>query len=268
MHPNTSIIKKSLAVSTVVVLFIVSCGGSINPVMWKSQAERRLHPQILIQPEKVAQFYQDTFRSTDDPTELFEIIVSEILYTNDFFNHASLDHLPTAEEVLLTRQDDCDGQAVLLCSVLRYAGYDAYTVVGPSHAWVEVRSEETILINYRGGDGFVKFNESSVEWDITPLILLIMEELLLLTVVFSLLFYAYERGFFTYVQEVLGYFKYVLLFFSGYILIGVLVLFAKSTLWVLWLNVFLISILLVIKGFNYLNNYWRQRDKPKRNQKK
>jgi len=199
---------------------------------------------MLIQPEKVGEFYQE-IEGDADPHSIFEVIEEEIVYTNDFFTYASLDHLPTAEEVLSSRKDDCDGQAVLLCSVLRYAGYNAYTVIGPSHAWVEVEGDEPI--NYRGGNWFVKFNESHVEWKGIILLLLMMEEFLFLTVFFSLVFYAYEKGLFTYIQEVLGYFKYVLLFFLGYILIGILVLIVKSTLWVFWGIVLLISILLAVK---------------------
>ena len=178
-------------ISAVIVVFIFICGGSVNPLSWKSQFERRMSPQMLIQPEKVDQFYQE-MGGVLDPWAAFEYIETEILYTNDFFNHASLDHLPTAEEVAHSRQDDCDGQAVLLCSLLRRAGYTAYVVIGPSHAWVEVETDEMVLINYRGGDWFVRFNESTSEWRITSLLLLVAEEFLLLTVFFSVLFYLWE----------------------------------------------------------------------------
>lgn len=247
-----SIIKKSVIISAVIVLFIFSCGGSVNPLTWKSQFERRISPYMLIQPEKVGEFYQE-IEGDADPHRIFEVIEEEIVYTNDFFTYVSLDHLPTAEEVLSSRKDDCDGQAVLLCSVLRYAEYDAYTVIGPSHAWVEVEGDEPI--NYRGGNWFVKFNESFVEWKVTTLLLLVVEEFLLLTVFLSLAFYAYEKKVLTYLQEFLGYFKYVLLFFSGYILIGILVLVIRSTLWIVWLVVLLISLLLIIKLVSKIRTY-------------
>lgn len=248
MQSRLSIIKKSVAISAVVVLFIFSCGGSFNPLSWKSQAERRVSPQVLIQPEKMASFHADIESYAEgDLYKAFEFIESEILYTSDFFNHASLDHLATAEEVLSSGQDDCDGQAVLLCSVLRYEGLNAFTVIGPSHAWVEVETDETLLINYKGGKGFVRFNESSVEWQVTPLILLVLEEFLLLVVIFSVLLFAYEKGLFTLIQEVFGYFRYVFLFLLGYVLIGALVLWTQSTLWVFGLLIVVISILLIMK---------------------
>ncbi len=217
---------------------------------WKSQVERRISPQVMIQPEKMAPFYAEIEPYTDgDPYTLFQLIESEILYTSDFFNHASLDHLPTAEEVVQTRQDDCDGQAVLLCSLLRYKGYTAYTVVGPSHAWVEVETDEQLLINYKGGKWFVKFNESYTEWRVIPLILLILEEFSLLTVLFSVLLFAHGKGIITYIQDIFGYLRYVLLFFLGYVLVGILVMWTRSTLWVLGLLLFLISILSIVKIF-------------------
>lgn len=248
-----SIIKKPAIISAVIVLFIFSCGGSANPLTWKSQFERRISPHMLIQPEKVGEFYKELDSDTD-PHSIGEAIEEEIVYANDFVTYASLDHLPTAEEVLSSRKDDCDGQAVLLCSVLRYAGYDACVVIGPSHAWVEVEGDEPI--NYRGGNWFVKFNESFVEWKGTTLLLLVVEEFLLLTVFLSLAFYAYEKKIFTYLQEFLGYFKYVLLFFSGYILIGFFILVIRSTLWIVWLVVLLISFLLIIKLVSKIRTYF------------
>lgn len=249
MQPR--LVKKSVILSAVIVLFIFSCGGSINPLMWKSQVERRISPQILIQPQEMNYYFQEVIDK--NPYEIFEFIESEIEYTDDFLNHASLDHLPTAEEVIHSGKDDCDGQAVILCSILRFKGYPAYTVVGPSHAWVEVEGYDPI--NYKGGTWFVRFNESSAEWNITSLLLLILEEFVLLTIVFSLVLYGYEKGVLMYVKEVLSYFKYVFLFFLGYILIGVFVLFAKSTLWVFWLVIFLMSLLLVMKVMGMIRKY-------------
>ncbi|KYK36797.1 MAG: transglutaminase domain-containing protein [Theionarchaea archaeon] len=247
----TSIIKKSVIISAVVVLFIFGCGGSFNPSSWKNQIERRANPDILIQPEKVASFYAQIESSINgDPEKAFEYIESEILYTSDFFNHASLDHLPTAEEVLRSGQDDCDGQAVLLCSVLRYAGYDAYVIIGPSHAWVEVNTEDPLFINSKGGTWFLKFNESHVEWRIVPFILLIVEEFLFLAVFFSVLLFTYEKGVLTYLHEIFSYVKYVLLFFCGYIMVGILVLYTRSTVWILGLIGFSIGILLIMKLFS------------------
>jgi hypothetical protein len=259
MQPR--ILAKSALLSAVIVLFIFSCGGSFNPLVWKSQCERRLSPQHLIQPEKVDQLSQEIGDVT--PYEIFEYIESRILYTHDLFNHASVDHLPTAEEVVRSGKDDCDGQAILLCSVLRNKGYTAYTAIGPSHAWVEVETDEPLLINYNGGTWFLRFNEETVEWDYTSLFLLILEEFVVLTVFFSLMFYAQGKGVFAYVKDVFGYLKYVLLFLSGYILIGVFVLMARSTLWLFWVVVFFVSLLLCIKLFEKVRRMRKPRASAK-----
>ena len=242
-----------MIISAVVVLFILSCGGSINPLIWKSQLERRISPQMMVQPEEVAEFYQEVGPGLDDLSRIVELIESEIPYANDLTNHASIDHLPTTEEVLSSRKDDCDGRAILMCSVLQYAGYDAYAVVGPSHAWVEVHADSVVSLDHRGKDWYVKFNESSVEWKLGPLLLLIIEEFTLLTLFFFALIYSYEAGVFTYVQEFLGYFKYILLFFVGYLLIGVLILVTRSTVWILGLTLILILFLALMKLISKLH---------------
>lgn len=225
MQPAT-IVGRSACASALIVFLVVGCGGSLNPWTWKTQMERLISPQQLVQPDRVAQFYANMGKST--PEEMFTYIESEIQYTSDLLNHGALNHLPTAEEVLLDGKDDCDGQAILLCSVLRYAGYTAYTVIGFSHAWVEVEDGQKTLINYRGGAWFVKFNESSVEWNVKPLFLWTVEEVLLLTVFFSLITYSYEKGILTYARELLGYLKYVLLL----LLIGIIVVVITLTFWI------------------------------------
>lgn len=247
------ILRRSMGISIVIVLFIASFGGSINPMIWKSQLERRISPQMMIQPEEVAEFYSELEPNLDDVSHVYGLIESEIRYVNDLTNHASIDHLPTTAEVLSSREDDCDGRAILTCSLLRYAGYDAYVLVGPSHAWVEVHTDTVVSLDNRGKDWYVKFNDSSVEWNLWPLILLMVEELILLTIFLFVLMYSYEMGIFSYFQEILGYFKYILLFFIGYLLIGILVLVTRSTLWILGLLIILISFLVFMKLISKLH---------------
>lgn len=258
MQPAT-ILKRASIISLLTVLFISACGGSFNPPDWKSQVERRFSPQTLIQPDATAEFTAEMEREliSFTPSAAFEYIKGEILYTNDFFNHASIDHLPSTEEVLATRQDDCDGQAILLCSILRLKGYEAYTAIGPSHAWVEVGTAPLVKLDYRGGAWYVRFNEREVQWNLSSLLLMVGEQFIILTVFFFVLIYAYEKGFLTYIQEVLGYFRYVLLFFFGYLLIGVLVLASKSTLAVGWLVLFILGTLLVMKAVTVARKRFR-----------
>ena len=174
----------------------------------------------------------------DNPVQMLSYIERKIKYTNDLFNYKALNHLPTAEEVLQSGKDDCDGQAILLCSVLRYAGYEAYAVIGPNHAWVEVEGEdvegdlegedteenlggedlegaylegqELLLINYRGGARIVKFNESHTEWYYATLLFVVIGDFLLLTGLFSMVLYIFTKSVQSYIQESLGFFKYII----------------------------------------------------------
>jgi hypothetical protein len=215
MMNTRRVITKAVILSAVVVVFVFGCQGSLNPLTWKSQLERFVSPQQLIQPDAAADFYADMREGIQhDPEEISLHIKWRIPYTNDLFVHGALNHFATAEEVLQTGRDDCDGQAVLLCSVLRHAGYDAVTVIGPSHAWVEVVSEDDVLfIDYRGGDWFVRFNESSQEWEYTLFFIMVAERFFLLAVFFSIILYGYQKGVLTYVGEFFGFLKYVILLF-------------------------------------------------------
>ena len=233
MKSTLPLIKKASALSALMVILVFGCGGSVNPLAWKTHAERFISPSQLIQPEKTASFYadmEDTMK--DNPVQMLSYIERKIKYTNDLFNYKALNHLPTTEEVLQSGKDDCDGQAILLCSVLRYAGYEAYAVIGPNHAWVEVEGvdleqdveqgdmeedlkgedveEELLLINYRGGARIVKFNESYTEWYYTTLLFVIIGDFLLLTGLFTMVLYIFTKSVQSYIQESLGFFKYII----------------------------------------------------------
>lgn len=204
-------VKKSVILAGILILFVFGCGGAVNPVLWKTYVERFSSPQQLIQPEKVQVLYEEMEDNVkDDPVQIFSVIEWKIQYRADVVTRGALNHLATTEEALVMGEDDCDGQAVVLCSVLRYAGYDAYAVIGPYHSWVEVRTgPEVVLVNFREGSWFVKFNESHAEWNYLTFFVIVAGEFLLLIMVFFVVFYGYERGLPTYVQESLGFIKYV-----------------------------------------------------------
>ena len=227
MQSRSSLIKKAIVISAVVTLFVFGCQGSLNPFIWKSQIERFSSPEQLVQPQKVAQFYEEMREGIKhDPEEIFLYTKWKIPYSADFVHHGALNHLATAEEVLQSGKEDCDGQAVLLCSVLRYAGYSAYAVIGPSHAWVEVKTDELLRINYRGGDWFVKFNETGAQWNSNIFLLMITKYFLLLAIFFFLLLYGREKGFFRYVEEYLGFLKYIIaVFFVSAVIIIIFAFF-------------------------------------------
>ena len=104
-------------------------------------------------------------------------VQSQISYRSDTSNYHSIDHLATTSEILKRGADDCDGQAILIASLLRYRGYDAYVVFGYSHVWVEVHLDNKIIsINNpeRHDVWYCKFNEQNVQWNILPFFNLFM----------------------------------------------------------------------------------------------
>lgn len=211
MDRITPSLKKSLIISSLLILFIYGCGGSPNPLTWKSHVQRFISPQQLVQPGVVEGFMVEIDGIDADPLTLFELIEHDIEYTSDLIAHASIQHLSTTEEVLQSREDDCDGIAVLMCSLLRYRGYTAYAVMGPTHAWVEYEERDTLVsIDYREGGWFVRFNESTAEWNLDAFMLSMGKEFIFLNALLWLILYSYERGVLTHIKEFIGYFQYIL----------------------------------------------------------
>jgi hypothetical protein len=207
----TSSVKKALLISFVLILFIYGCGGSANPLIWKEYLDRFSSPQQLVQPGAVDEFLIEMEREDSDPLTVFVHVEHEIAYKSDIFTHASIQHLSTTREVLQSREDDCDGIAVLMCSLLRNKGYTAYAVMGPTHAWVEYEDRGILTsLDYRGGDWIVRFNESSAEWNIPILLFSMGKEFLFLSILLGLLFYSYEKGVLTQLREFLDYFQYII----------------------------------------------------------
>jgi hypothetical protein len=253
--------KRSIILSAIFTLFIFGCGGSFNPLIWKTQIDRFTSPNQLIQPDKVALFYEEMREEIkEDPEDIFWYIKFKVKYSNDLVNHGAFNHLATAEEVLQSGRDDCDGQAVLLCSVLRYAGYEAYTLIGASHSWVEVQEEEILPIDYKGGDWFVRFNESSTEWNINLYFFMAVQEFLLFLVFFSVVLYCWEKGAFVYLGDSIGYMKYVVvLFLVG---AGLIVIFARF--WTFGLIVTSVSALVAMEIVSRLRGYLRNRPQKRK----
>lgn len=122
-------------------------------------------------------------------------VQSQISYRSDTSNYHSIDHLATTSEILKRGADDCDGQAILIASLLRYRGYDAYVVFGYSHVWVEVHlGNKIISINNpeRHGAWYCKFNEQNVN-GIFCLSLIYLWDFLLFLSLLSMLDYLYKK---------------------------------------------------------------------------
>jgi hypothetical protein len=227
--PLKSYVKKSLLISTISVIFVIGLGGNMNPLTWGTQVDRFLSPQQLILPEATADLYREMEENVkDDPAQVFSVIEWKVQYATDLFNYGALNHLATAEEVLRRGKDDCDGQAVVLCSVLRYAGYDAFAVIGPYHSWVEVEGNPPTLVNYKEGTWFVKFNEQSAQWNYWVFFLFSASEFLLFFIVLVAALYVVEKGLPNYMDESVGYLKYVALILTA----AVLTTLVMSRYWV------------------------------------
>lgn len=122
-------------------------------------------------------------------------VQSQISYRSDTSNYHSIDHLATTSEILKRGADDCDGQAILIASLLRYRGYDAYVVFGYSHVWVEVHLDNKIIsINNpeRHDVWYCKFNEQNVN-GIFCLSLIYLWDFLLFLSLLSMLDYLYKK---------------------------------------------------------------------------
>ncbi|NVM54735.1 MAG: hypothetical protein HWN66_13620 [Candidatus Helarchaeota archaeon] len=134
-----------------------------NPLHWPDQIYRRMNKGSLITPNAQCiadlniTFYSSSVfngpynRSTiqgqlDMLSDIQYFLYSPnyndddwINYTYDFFQYPGIfDHVPTPEEVLENRQDDCDGIAVVTVSLLVRLGYEAYVAESDSHWWTYV----------------------------------------------------------------------------------------------------------------------------------
>jgi len=184
------------------VLFLYFAFICINPLYWPSQISRHLDRGSLITPNAQcivdlnasfvasASFNGPYNRSTlqgqmDELSDIQNFIYDPgnnpndwIDYVYDFFQYPGVfDHVPTPEEVLANRLDDCDGIAVVTVSLLVRLGFEAYVAESDSHWWTYVRIYgEDLNSSLRGrtytviylnwweaiGDPYVIFNQTSV----------------------------------------------------------------------------------------------------------
>lgn len=65
------------------------------------------------------------------------LVLEQIPYKHDWDNSGQVDHLPSVSEVLAAGADDCDGQAIMIASLLQRMGYEAHLVTDVLHVWVQ-----------------------------------------------------------------------------------------------------------------------------------
>ena len=157
-----------------ILLFLIFFIMYPNIFDWGNQISRRIdkHQLITSNSPKIAILnnsfydwyskYNDTYfgvSSTTNFNDLNEILQVKLVqffiynhsnpnqiidYSYDFMapSRWAYDHLATVDEILNANAthgtDDCDGIAVVTCSLLIYMGYDAYIAEGDFHWWTIV----------------------------------------------------------------------------------------------------------------------------------
>jgi len=188
-------------------------GGSMNPLIWREQLNRRVHPESLLSDtstveslnrdfeEKysyVTSLKEKDFAYVDELiVEISDIYVqSKIDYRTDIRNYFSIDHFATPSEILKRGADDCDGRAILTTLLLRYRGYDAYVVLGFSHVWTEVQLDRKIISLNNPGYRmwYCKFNERDTQWNLFSFFILFTGFFLMFFFLFSALFYFHTKN--------------------------------------------------------------------------
>lgn len=229
----------------------------MSPLIWKQQFERRVNPTMLLEPSSPAiQKLNERFEAyygyllkfktedllygyaailtTEDLALLDQFtlevsniyIHSQIEYKRDLNNYQCIDHLATSSEIVERGADDCDGQAILIASLLRYRGYDAYVVVGYTHVWVDVHLDDRVIsINNpkRSHVWYYKFDERNVQWSILPFFILFMGFFMLFYSLLSVLYYLYKKNVVEYISDYIYVFKYVFFLFVTFLGFGVIV---------------------------------------------
>ncbi|MGE3182425.1 MAG: hypothetical protein AB7N71_12400 [Phycisphaerae bacterium] len=120
-------------------------------------AARWSNPEDLIDPHHpgLAQLEQTARRRLQQlpavtEREVFataeQVVLEAIPYEYDWNNSGQVDHLPTVDEVFAAGVDDCDGEAIVIASLLRRMGYQASLVTDFLHVWVQGPEAEALSI--------------------------------------------------------------------------------------------------------------------------
>ncbi len=147
--------KELLVVGLLTIVYLFT-GFTPNPLAWPDQINHRIaltetikpqDPQIKVLNYEFEYYFTNKFivlssyPSDPDELEIYAVsrfISQRITYGEDITNYLSWDYRPSISEVLNRGSDDCDGLAIVACSLLILRGYDSYVVIGKWHAWVEV----------------------------------------------------------------------------------------------------------------------------------
>jgi len=159
--------KKRLTLRVILVFMITLFALNPNPVHFAEQVVRESDPRGLVKPDNES---ITGISSMANPSSLgldgFEALIYQLLpYRYDYSIWLIMDYWPSAEEAISMGFEDCDGRAIVACSILRSLGYEAYVIIGLDHAWVEVMMDgNPKQILWPRPPEIFRFNERTYKW--------------------------------------------------------------------------------------------------------
>ena len=135
LHDRSWQVRWPIKWATLVVVTLIVCFPYPRTLL-RHLAHAR-NPNLLIEPDAPALApllitLRPQIRSAQDHHETLRIVqqfVHETIpYAFDWETWGVVDYLPTVEELLSKKREDCDGRAVLAASLLRNLGYEANLV--------------------------------------------------------------------------------------------------------------------------------------------
>ena len=157
-------------------IVIILTGGCLNISEWPTQINHRInltstidpwHPKIielnveLNERLTINDQQSEENRLSSELYHLKSLIEEKIKPIPDIKNpyHPALEHYPTISQAL-QGYDDCDGRAIIACSLLIHRGYNSYMIINNNHAWV--------IIYFQSGESKEILRETSTpspgEW--------------------------------------------------------------------------------------------------------
>ena len=137
---------------------------------------RENNPCGLIHPysEEVCKIRDDIFPYKNNNYTINDVILVQmyvykmINYSYDLPNWGLSEYLSTPEETIEKGKEDCDGLAILACSILRSMDLDAWVVCGIDHMWVRVVTKNSFE-DYMGPRPpiFFMFNEKTMVYSMS-----------------------------------------------------------------------------------------------------
>lgn len=134
-----------------VVVIIVITILNINIPLVAEAWNRERNPCTLIRPdsEEVCKIRDEIFPYKNNSYTIRDIVCvlnyvyTHLNYSYDWSNWWMYEYLPTLEQVIERGLEDCDGYAILACSILRSMDLDAWIMCGTDHYWIRVFTEDS-----------------------------------------------------------------------------------------------------------------------------